>query len=214
MTLEVLSQTTKVKDPRNDLRIKVQRTVLLKAFVVQAMLFTALSLGIAWWRGWVEDLGLSFRGHTSLLAGLAAGTLMGAISIACDRIGLKSRTAEEISLALSPSDILLVNFMLIAPSEEILFRGLLVPRIGLIPSSIAFGLVHVIGHRAWGEVVVATLFGLLLGWIFLRTGSLLGPWVAHALSNIISMNYLHRRKSQFSGFVSMPLSKRNSIDKK
>ncbi|MEM2908429.1 MAG: CPBP family intramembrane glutamic endopeptidase [Candidatus Hadarchaeales archaeon] len=208
MTPQVLSQTTKVKGPRNDLRVKVQRTSLLKAFVAQAMLFTAFSLGVAWWRGWIEDLGLSFRGYASLVAGLAAGAAMGTISIACDIMGLKSRAAEEISLALSPIDILLVNFMLIAPSEEILFRGLLVPRLGLIPSSIAFGLVHVVGYRAWGEVVVATLFGLLLGWIFLRTGSLLGPWVAHALSNIISMNYLHRRKSRFPGLVSMPPSKR------
>ncbi|MCS7131273.1 MAG: CPBP family intramembrane metalloprotease [Hadesarchaea archaeon] len=173
----------------------VQRALLLKAFTAQAILFTAFSLGIAWWRGWVEDLGLNFGGYRSLLAGLAAGAMMGATSVACDRFGLKSRTTEEISLALGPGDILFVNLALIAPSEEILFRGLLVPRIGLIPSSIAFGLAHVIGYRAWGEVVVATSFGLLLGWLFLHTGSLFGPWLAHALANIISMNYIRRRKS-------------------
>jgi membrane protease YdiL (CAAX protease family) len=199
---------TMTKGSGNGLKAtNIRRAMLFKAFVVQAILLTAFSLGIAWWRGWIEDLGLSFRGHTPLLIGLAAGAAMGATSIACDRLGLKSRITEEISLALSGGDILFVNLVLIAPSEEILFRGLLVPRMGLIPSSIAFGLLHFVGYRAWGEVVVATLFGLLLGWIFLHTGSLCGPWVAHALSNIISMNYIRRRRSRSPGIVPARSSK-------
>lgn len=176
------------------MKIKLTRTLLLKAFLAQAAFFIALALAIAWWRGWLKDLGLNLQNPTfGVAAGLIAGAAMGTASIACDEVGLKNPLADEISRTLTLSDILFVNLVLIVPSEEIFFRGLLIPRIGLVPSAIAFGLAHVVGYRALSEVVVATVFGLVLGWLFLSTGSLLGPWLAHALANVVAMEHIHRR---------------------
>ncbi|MDI6819435.1 MAG: CPBP family intramembrane metalloprotease [Candidatus Hodarchaeaceae archaeon] len=176
------------------MKIKLTRTLLLKAFLAQVVLFITLALAIAWWRGWLKDLGLNLQNPTfGVAAGLIVGAAMGAASIACDEVGLKNPLADEISRTLTLSDILFVNLVLIAPSEEIFFRGLLIPRIGLAPSAITFGLAHVVGYRALSEVVVATVFGLALGWLFLSSGSLLGPWLAHALANVVAMEHIHRR---------------------
>lgn len=75
--------------------------------------------------------------------------------------------------------------------EEILFRGLILGTLGdampkwiaLILSSVAFGAVHVnpIG------IVYATIFGFLLGWIFIRTKSVLTCIIVHALYNLTNL---------------------------
>ena len=63
-----------------------------------------------------------------------------------------------------------------ASSEELFFRGLLATTIGLIASSLAFGLLHQMrGRVRWVWAGWATVMGLLFGALFLATGSLLGP---------------------------------------
>lgn len=76
-------------------------------------------------------------------------------------------------------------------SEELLFRGVMLPAfgfnsIGLILSSIIFGLVHMSGVKQWPYAVWATVVGLVLGYTALVTGNLLIPIVAHIITNLIS----------------------------
>ncbi|MCA9597749.1 MAG: CPBP family intramembrane metalloprotease [Myxococcales bacterium] len=78
-----------------------------------------------------------------------------------------------------------------AVGEELLFRGLLAPWLGLVPQALLFGLVHQIrGPSRWVWVAWATLVGLLLGGVFQLSGSLAGPLVAHALVNGLNLHYL------------------------
>lgn len=78
-----------------------------------------------------------------------------------------------------------------ALGEELLFRGLLHPWLGLVPQALVFGLVHQLpGKSRWVWVVWATLMGLALGAIFQLTGSLLGPILAHAVINGCNLHYL------------------------
>lgn len=78
-----------------------------------------------------------------------------------------------------------------ALGEELLFRGLLQPFMGLVPQAVVFGLVHQIpGKSRWVWVVWATVMGLLLGATFQLTGSLLGPVLAHAVINGFNLHYL------------------------
>jgi uncharacterized protein len=78
-----------------------------------------------------------------------------------------------------------------AASEELLFRGLLATVVGIVPSAVAFGLVHQVrGAGRWAWIVWATVMGLLFGVVFSLTGSLLGPIVAHAVVNVQNLRFL------------------------
>lgn len=72
--------------------------------------------------------------------------------------------------------------------EELLFRGWLLNEIGLWWSSLLFGLIHVPPSRQWMYwPVFAMVMGLLLGWLFLWTSSLLYPVLLHAGINFLNI---------------------------
>jgi hypothetical protein len=77
---------------------------------------------------------------------------------------------------------------LIAPiNEEILFRGLMVPRIGIVFSAIAFAVPHVTYDSSFFiEVIAALIFGVLAGYVYKKTGSLYASIVAHILVNLLA----------------------------
>jgi membrane protease YdiL (CAAX protease family) len=67
--------------------------------------------------------------------------------------------------------------------EELLFRGALQPLIGLVPIAVIFGLLHA---TALAHVILATLLGLWLGWLYLWTESLWPPIAAHAALDLVT----------------------------
>jgi membrane protease YdiL (CAAX protease family) len=81
--------------------------------------------------------------------------------------------------------------LLIPVAEELLFRGVLYPslkrpfgrRWALWLSAILFGAVHV----NLMTFLPLTLFGLILAWLYERTGNLLAPIVAHSLFNLANL---------------------------
>jgi len=79
-----------------------------------------------------------------------------------------------------------------AVAEELVFRGLLMPWLGLVPQAILFGVAHaqLSGPSRWVWVAWATVVGLALGAICELTGSLLGPMLSHALINGLNLAYL------------------------
>lgn len=75
--------------------------------------------------------------------------------------------------------------------EEILFRGLMTPTLGVLVSSLLFGFLHQVrGPSRWVWITWATAVGLVLGTIFAATGSLVGPLLAHAVVNAVNLGYL------------------------
>ncbi len=78
-----------------------------------------------------------------------------------------------------------------AIAEELFFRGLLMPVLGLLLASLAFGAVHQLRGRAgWIWASWAGVMGLLFGALYVATGSLLGPIVAHAAINVMNLRFL------------------------
>ena len=76
-------------------------------------------------------------------------------------------------------------------AEELFFRGLLVPALGLLFSSFVFGVIHQLrGKAGWIWASWAAVMGLLFGALFLATGSLLGAIVAHAAINVANLRFL------------------------
>jgi len=76
--------------------------------------------------------------------------------------------------------------------EELLFRGLLQPLVGLPAASVVFGLAHVAGREMLGFGVWATLMGALLGGLAVVTGGLLAPVVAHGVYDVLALTYIRR----------------------
>lgn len=82
-------------------------------------------------------------------------------------------------------------------AEEILFRGVvqvglagILPESGaLVVASAAFGLAHFITPT---YAALAGLAGLYLGGLFLLQGSLIAPIVAHAVYDVVALNYVVR----------------------
>ena len=82
-------------------------------------------------------------------------------------------------------------------AEEILFRGVvqvglarILPESGaLVVAGAAFGLAHFITPT---YAVLAGLAGLYLGGLFWLEGSLTAPIVAHALYDVVALNYVAR----------------------
>lgn len=75
--------------------------------------------------------------------------------------------------------------------EEICFRGLLLdgllktrchPWAAILISAVAFGLVH----GLWAPFVTATLFGILAGWLYWRTGSIIPGLIIHIANNSLT----------------------------
>ncbi|MEL6455750.1 MAG: CPBP family intramembrane glutamic endopeptidase [Cyanobacteria bacterium J06623_5] len=76
-------------------------------------------------------------------------------------------------------------------SEELLFRGTMLPAVGLnltglVVSSLCFGILHMSGPRQWPYAIWATAIGFVLGGSALLTGNLLVPIVAHVVTNFVS----------------------------
>jgi uncharacterized protein len=74
--------------------------------------------------------------------------------------------------------------------EELLFRGVLQPLIGLPLASLIFGAVHVGGRPFIGYGVWAACIGALFGWLMMVTGGLLAPIVAHAVYDMLALAYV------------------------
>jgi len=79
-----------------------------------------------------------------------------------------------------------------ALGEELWFRGILQPWVGLWLQAAAFGIVHaqLRGPSRWAWITWASLMGLAFGATFQLTGSLAGPIAAHALINCLNLSYL------------------------
>lgn len=132
------------------------------------------------------------------MARAALGVLAAVAIIASTRVSVRyfawarllHSELRPVARDLGPGQILLVAG-LSSLGEELLFRGLLTPTVGVVLSAAIFGLAHQMkGSLRWVWAAWATCVGLLLGAIFALTGSLVGPLLTHALVNAANLTYL------------------------
>jgi membrane protease YdiL (CAAX protease family) len=141
---------------------------------------------------------LGTSGHAAVLVSLGIGVCVGGVTVAATRV-LVRRTAWARALhsELRPAVEHAGDGWLVAVAaasalgEELLFRGLLVPTIGVVLQAVVFGALHQVrGRGRWGWMMWATLMGLLFGGIFALTGSLVGPLAAHGIINGQNLRFL------------------------
>jgi membrane protease YdiL (CAAX protease family) len=160
---------------------------------------------------------LGARGTASFLLSLGLGLPLGAATIVSTRVLVRrSPWAHALHAALRPAvhnaDDLTLFAVAAASSagEELLFRGLLVPIVGVVASSILFGSLHQIrGTARWAWMAWATIMGLFFAAVFASTGSLVGPLVAHAAINHSNLRFLRDndplpRKRSLGGLLRRP----------
>jgi membrane protease YdiL (CAAX protease family) len=137
----------------------------------------------------------------ALVRGLGAGALAALGVVAASRLltaatRLGERLARTLAAVLGPLS--LAECWLLAlvsgVAEEAFFRGALQPQVGLVAASLLFGAAHFVPRR---DLLPWTLFsvaaGFLLGWLYLATGNLVAPVVAHIGINGLNLRYLTRR---------------------
>ena len=74
--------------------------------------------------------------------------------------------------------------------EELFFRGVLQPEIGLVPASIVFGLLHMGGRGTFAFGCWVAVMGLALGMLANISEGLVGPIVAHSAYDAAAIGYL------------------------
>ena len=114
------------------------------------------------------------------------------------------RSADEyLAIVLKPlhwPDLLWLG-LLPGLSEELLFRGVMLPAIGLnglgiVVSGASFGVLHLSSIQQWPYVVWATVIGVVLALSAVATGNLLVPIVAHVVTNLASSLVWKLRQSE------------------
>ncbi len=163
----------------------------------------AVGLGIAALRGQpnvfvCQSLRLGDDPVMGHVASLAGGVCLAVIIIAATRYFVRTTAwAAALHEDLRPMARALGEGAIVpialasSVGEEILFRGALTPWLGIIASSVLFGLLHQMrGRSRLSWVAFAVVVGALLASLFRVTGSLLGPIVAHALINGVNLRFL------------------------
>jgi membrane protease YdiL (CAAX protease family) len=177
------------------------------AYAALALLSAALGLAV---RGrelgtlsspWLDLSTSPFGVHG---ASLAFGVVTGGALVAVTRV-LHGRFAwaRRLSRDLQPLTRGLGGWHVVALAvlsslgEELVFRALLQPWLGLVLTSALFGLAHQMrGPSRWYWVGWAALAGLVLGALFEATGSLAGPLAAHAIVNGLNLERLRHEPAE------------------
>ena len=131
----------------------------------------------------------------AVAAGIALGLGVVLLSHHLSRFRPFARLDQILARSLPPMETPEILLLSVASAcgEELLFRGALLQLLGLHGSSLLFGLLHCGGKRAlilWG--LMGWGMGYLLGGLFLLTGSLIAPLLAHFTINYFNLIYLNR----------------------
>ncbi len=171
----------------------MSRTQVLIAMAVTAtVLFGIAKL----WLYWGE---IQLRPLTWTIADLGLGIALGlgltGLSAIVYQVWADYRASADfyLTMVLKPLAVPDVIWLGILPglSEELLFRGVMLLAIGLdsigiVLSSLCFGILHMTNIQQWPYAIWATFIGILLAFTMVETGNLLIPIVAHITTNLVS----------------------------
>jgi membrane protease YdiL (CAAX protease family) len=181
--------------------------VLIAMGVTSIILWTVAKL---WLR--IGDVVL-FKWHWDIrdfCLGISLGVIITAISGLAYHFSPPYRRSVDYYLGLVIQPLVLPDLiwlgLLPGLSEELLFRGVMLPALGgghiaVITSSLCFGVLHLSGSQQWPYVIWATIIGTVLGYSALIGGNLLIPIVAHIVTNCLS-SYLWKIRKISAGGIS------------
>ena len=139
-----------------------------------------------------RDLLHSIAPRPLLLSTLLVFSAMFALNIFVQWFPLENNMGDTF-LGLSRNAVGIMGLALFGPLlEEVLFRGAIQGALMRYfgrpwPAIVVAALVFGIFHMNPVQIVYATLLGIVLGWIYYRTGSLLSVIVGHVLNNSLAV---------------------------
>ena len=167
---------------------------IVRTSVIGYSTLLALSLGTLYWRGRLVEL-FAFPGWGRLLEGILTGCVLAGTAL----IGFEAlrRTFDwaaaldrEFRVLLRPLRLhgAIVVALLSGVGEEVFFRGLVQPALGIWITSILFGAMHFpVNRRLIPWTALAVVMGLGFGVVYEATGSLLSVIAAHVTINLAGL---------------------------
>lgn len=184
----------------------LSRSQILVAMAVTAIVLLAIS------KAWMYLFNVRMVPlHVSpvhFAVGLGLGVLITSLSSLIYEIwpGYRAAADNYLEMVLKPLEMPDLIWLGLLPgiSEELLFRGVALPALGmnvlaLFVSSIVFGGLHMGSLRHWPYTVWAMFVGLGLGAVTLATGSLLPAVVAHVFTNSTSGLWWKLKQAKLPG---------------
>lgn len=171
----------------------LSRSQVLIAMAVTAIIFFGIS------KGWVYLTGIPMvplywqPEHAAIGAGIGLGVAL--LSSLIYEVWESYRIAaqEYLQMVLQPLEPVDLIWLGLLPglSEEMLFRGVALPALGmngiaLIITSVVFGALHMASAKHLSYTVWAIAVGMMLGAVTIYTGNLLSAILAHILTNSLS----------------------------
>jgi membrane protease YdiL (CAAX protease family) len=117
---------------------------------------------------------------------LAVFLLVFALSVAALLLGFNDQAKVTQKIAGLPFYVLAMAVLFAPISEELLFRALLVPRIGVVLSSLVFGSLH-LAYGSVVEVVGVAMVGMVLALVFRFSKSITPCILIHLIYNFLSI---------------------------
>lgn len=174
----------------------ISRFIAMDAITMTSLAMVASTLVMTWHLlhfGYVSFARDRYKALTLPVLGVSVAFVFSAmyvLNLLIEQMGIPN-TMEETFLAMSRNQLGILSIVLLAPIlEELLFRGAIQgglshqmkPWVAITVSSLFFGLIHM--NPA--QIPFAFLLGMLFGWLYYRTGSLLPGIVGHVLNNSVA----------------------------
>lgn len=171
-------------------------------FIEQQLLLPmvySLILGLCFWHMYEHNIDLKKVGlikHNMLGYAFLGAIIAIPLGIIEYRILFPSPASPSFELTYFARDIVYMT-LFVAFGEELLFRGIIMNDLkhlfgwksALIGQAFLFGVMH-ITWRSIPELGFAFMAGTTLGYMYHRTGSLMGPIAMHSMNNIILVGVL------------------------
>lgn len=168
------------------------------------LFYAAVLLGAWLWAFFFRQLGTLLGERPATGADLLQGVVLGSAIVAASHLARRLSAAVERAV-----DVLAAFFGPIRPvdgvylallsgfAEELLFRGALWPQLGLVGTTVLFGILHTVPLRTLlGYPVYAAVAGFAFGLLREASGSLWPPVVAHVTVNALGLVYVAGRNRQ------------------
>lgn len=116
--------------------------------------------------------------------------------------------ASSLPLPMSNVGWLFLNILLLAvvPAifEELIFRGVILngyKKLGILPAMVVSSLLFALIHGSIQQFLFPFLFGLILSFVAIKTGSVIAPMIIHFINNalVVILNYIN-----FSFEITLP----------
>ena len=147
----------------------------------------------------------AFTVHVPLAPAMLLGSLVGGLILVSATI--LERASPSFRYVSRRTERLLANLQLSRSSaialaavtsigEELLFRGVLLSWLGLVPQALLFGAMHPAGRKGWVYPLFAAAWGLAFGVLVLVTGQIAAAIAAHAVVNLFGLLQRGRRSDR------------------